>query len=552
MSNESTKTKSPKISTILLICIIVVLLAIVAGLLIVASLKNKTSQGGETAISQTETTISSANSEKFNAPFKYDLKNNQLSNFDIAFLKAENKKENKIYSPLSIKYTLKMLEEGAKGNSKQQISNVLEDYVVTKYTSNSNMSLANALFIRDTFKDKVNPNYASNLQSKYNAEVVYDSFANATNVNNWVKNKTLNLLPEVLDTIRDDQDFLLINSLGIDMEWKNKFFEENSYEKGFRDEVAYQHENYHVSCNTCSVESRKFDNDKLEVSGMEIMASIDNYDIVKTLGEDSIRKTVGDAYRKFIAEKGYGAWGEKLNTQAEIDAEVEKYLNDYIEALKLNYNEHRAVSSIDFSLYTDSNVKAFSKDLKEYNGTTLQYIGIMPTNEELDKYVKDVDSDKINDIIKNMKDIKNENFKQGAITRVTGFIPKFKFDYDLDLINDLAQIGITDVFDQTKADISDIVSMDGAYIGDAVHKANIEFTQDGIKASATTVFAGKGAGDPEFDYVFDVPIEEIDLTFDKPYMFIIRDKETGDVWFSGTVYEPLAWANDTSKDTSNF
>ena len=51
----------------------------------------------------------------------------------------------------------------------------------------------------------------------------------------------------------------------------------------------------------------------------------------------------------------------------------------------------------------------------------------MPTNEDLDKYVKDVDSDKINDIIKNMKDIKNENFKQGAITRVTGFIPKFKF-----------------------------------------------------------------------------------------------------------------------------
>ena len=164
MSNESTKSKSPKTLTILLIGVIVVFLAIVAGLLIAASLKNKTIQGGETAISETETTISNVNSEKFNAPFKYDLKNNQLSNFDIAFLKAENKKENKIYSPLSIKYTLKMLEEGAKGNSKQQISNVLEDYVVTKYTSNSNISLANALFIRDTFKYKVNPNYSSNLQ----------------------------------------------------------------------------------------------------------------------------------------------------------------------------------------------------------------------------------------------------------------------------------------------------------------------------------------------------------------------------------------------------
>ena len=37
-----------------------------------------------------------------------------------------------------------------------------------------------------------------------------------------------------------------------------------------------------------------------------------------------------------------------------------------------------------------------------------------------------------------------------------------------------------------------------------------------------------------------VPVEEIDLTFDKPFLFIIRDKETGEVWFAGTVYEPLS------------
>ena len=44
------------------------------------------------------------------------------------------------------------------------------------------------------------------------------------------------------------------------------------------------------------------------------------------------------------------------------------------------------------------------------------------------------------------------------------------------------------------------------------------------------------------------PIEEIDLTFDKPYMFIVRDKETGEVWFVGTVYEPLSWENEPEKD----
>ena len=34
-------------------------------------------------------------------------------------------------------------------------------------------------------------------------------------------------------------------------------------------------------------------------------------------------------------------------------------------------------------------------------------------------------------------------------------------------------------------------------------------------------------------------IETIDLTFDRPFMYLIRDKETGEVWFAGTVYEPI-------------
>lgn len=485
---------------------------------------------------------------KFMAPFKYDLKNNQLSNFDIAFLKIENNKENKIYSPLSIKYTLKMLEEGANGTTKQQISNVLEDYVITKYTSNKNMSLANALFVRDTFKDSIKQSYVNNLQSKYNAEVVYDSFASTNNVNSWVKNKTLDILPEILDDIDEDQDFLLINALGIDMEWKNKFFDkENNYKNGFVEDVFYSHENYYGGCNNDNVQPKKFDNDKLEVSGMEIFASMDNYDILNILGEDNIRKTVEEKYRAWIKENGTNAWGETLTGSAEIEKEVANYLDEYIKAIKSNYTEKGEIKSIDFSLYTDDNIKAFAKDLKEYNGTTLQYIGIMPTNENLDTYVKNIDSEKINNIISNLKELKRENFKDGVITRINGFIPKFNFEYTLELKDDLAQIGITDIFDNEKADISGLTSANGEYISDAIHKANIEFTQDGIKAAAATMAGGKGAGDPEFDYIYDVPIEEIDLTFDKPYMFIIRDKDTGDVWFTGTVYEPLLWENDTTK-----
>ena len=51
--------------------------------------------------------------------------------------------------------------------------------------------------------------------------------------------------------------------------------------------------------------------------------------------------------------------------------------------------------------------------------------------------------------------------------------------------------------------------------------------------------SGAGSTSGGFDYFFEVPVEEIDLTFDKPYMFLIRDKATGEVWFTGTVYEPI-------------
>ena len=83
-----------------------------------------------------------------------------------------------------------------------------------------------------------------------------------------------------------------------------------------------------------------------------------------------------------------------------------------------------------------------------------------------------------------------------------------------------------------------------SYISSAIHKAKIEFTQDGIKAAAATMYGGKGGGG-DYDYFFDVPVETIDITFDKPYMFLIRDVETGEIWFTGTVYEPKKWEDDS-------
>ena len=105
-------------------------------------------------------------------------------------------------------------------------------------------------------------------------------------------------------------------------------------------------------------------------------------------------------------------------------------------------------------------------------------------------------------------------------------------------MKDLKSLGIEDVFDSSKADLSNL--SEGAAINKAVHKANIEFSNDGIKASAATALGGYGAANgPAFEHLFKVPVKDIDVTFNKPYMYLIRDKATGEVWFAGTVYEGI-------------
>ena len=74
---------------------------------------------------------------------------------------------------------------------------------------------------------------------------------------------------------------------------------------------------------------------------------------------------------------------------------------------------------------------------------------------------------------------------------------------------------------------------------DKSHKTTIEFSNDGIKAAAATTEGGIGAAGCGFDYIYKVPVENIDITFNKPYLFLVRDKDTGEVWFTGTVYEPI-------------
>ena len=102
------------------------------------------------------------------------------------------------------------------------------------------------------------------------------------------------------------------------------------------------------------------------------------------------------------------------------------------------------------------------------------------------------------------------------------------------------KIPITDAFDENSANFSNMTSSQGLYVSDALHKTNIDFSEQGIKASAATVIVMQ-------DKAMAVsPTQLEEIKFDKPFLYIIRDKNTNEIWFVGTVYEPNYWDNDKS------
>ncbi|TFK07553.1 Serpin E3 [Platysternon megacephalum] len=66
------------------------------------------------------------------------------------------------------------------------------------------------------------------------------------------------------------------------------------------------------------------------------------------------------------------------------------------------------------------------------------------------------------------------------------FLPRFRIQSHFDLKMVLPALGITDMFDPTEADFKGISEQGGLYISEAIHKAKIEVTEEGTKASGAT------------------------------------------------------------------
>lgn len=148
---------------------------------------------------------------------------NYTGDFNIDLIKTTRRDKNYLISPYSIEIALNMLKEGANGNTRKEIEDVVTNRKINDVSIKNRVKIANAIFIKDTYKNKVKKDYSNLLVNNYNSEVIYDKFENPDVINNWVNDKTDGMIKKILDFIPGDFVLGLANALAIDVEWDDPF-----------------------------------------------------------------------------------------------------------------------------------------------------------------------------------------------------------------------------------------------------------------------------------------------------------------------------------------
>lgn len=104
-------------------------------------------------------------------------------------------------------------------------------------------------------------------------------------------------------------------------------------------------------------------------------------------------------------------------------------------------------------------------------------------------------------------------------------MPKFELEYEVENFEELLiDLGIIDGFDPFLADFSPMTgSPNGIFIGESKHKTFISVNEEGTEAAAVTSVV-----------MFDSAPQMAELTFNRPFFYVIREVESGTILFMGT------------------
>lgn len=115
-----------------------------------------------------------------------------------------------------------------------------------------------------------------------------------------------------------------------------------------------------------------------------------------------------------------------------------------------------------------------------------------------------------------------------SVGKVQVFLPRFKLEESYDLETFLRRLGMTDAFEETKADFSGMSTKKNVPVSKVAHKCVVEVNEEGTEAAAATAVVRNtrcSRAEPRF-------------CADHPFLFFVREHRTDSILFCGRFSSP--------------
>jgi serpin B len=155
-----------------------------------------------------------------------------------------------------------------------------------------------------------------------------------------------------------------------------------------------------------------------------------------------------------------------------------------------------------------------------YKGDRAHMIILLPEEGHLESFEQELTAERLEQIVAGL-----------APSDLKLTMPKFTFETEFSLGPTLADMGMPDAFDEMAADFSGIYDRSqeprNLYVSAVIHKAFVAVDELGTEAAAAT------------GVVFGIVSEpQNNIRVDRPFLFVIRDIESGTLLFIGRVLDP--------------
>lgn len=379
--------------------------------------------------------------------------NNQFAFEIYEELEKTEKGKNIFYSPYSISSALAMTNEGAKGQTEEEINSVFHfpeketlrpNFAaiyknINEGSSEYELKTGNALWVQEDYP--FNEEYLAKVKNFYGGEAKNVDFVKETEltrqkINNYIEDQTNNRIKDLISkgVLGPMTRLVLTNAVYFKGTWEWEFEKSDTRDMDFRvnEEKTVKAEMMHMN-------------------------------------PEKARFNYADTGKVQILELPYK--GDRISMLVILPKQGADYDFETGEMITYNYS----LKDIEFS------------------------------------------SEKISEYKSQMKETKLDNV----------FLPKFEFDTKYSMKNTLSSMGMPTAF-TGDADFSGMTSAEKLFISEVIHQAFVKVDEEGTEAAAATAVVMK-ATSIQPSNIFKA---------DHPFLFLIQQKETGNILFAGRVIDP--------------